>query len=173
MLRVPVRFAAVVGMRGQLLVVLLVSLPAMCGCGDGGVARYPVSGAVHVDGQPAAGAIVVFCPVETSPEADRLRPAGRADATGVFRLTTIEPDDGAPAGAYKVLVQWPEGAEAAASAGGPNRMPAAAVDRGGRGGPRPADRLQGKYYNLESTPLTAQVAKQANELPPFELTSNQ
>lgn len=160
-------------MRSQMLVVLLVSLPAVLGCDDGRVARYPVSGTVLVDGQPAAGAIVIFCPVETSPEAERLRPAGRTDATGKFKLTTIDPNDGAPAGKYKVMVQWPEGAEAAAGAGGPSGLPAAAVDRGGRGGPRPADRLQGKYYSLERTPLTATVEEQSNELPPFELTAKQ
>lgn len=168
---VSMRLSNTTTLRVVVTAFLLASLSTVFGCGDGRVARYPVFGAVHVDGQPAAGAIVVFCPTETSPEAERLRPAGRTDVAGNFKLTTIDPDDGAPAGTYKIMVQWPEGAEAAAGAGGPNGLPAAAVDRGGRGGPRPADRLQGKYYSLERTPLTASVEEQANELPPFELTS--
>jgi hypothetical protein len=31
------------------------------------------------------------------------------------------------------------------------------------------DRLKGKYYNLEATPLTATVEEGSNELAPFEL----
>ena len=137
------------------------SLFTLAGCDDGRIATYPVTGAVLVDGRPAEGAIVVFCPVDPSPELEHLRPAGKADSSGQFNLTTFEPADGAPAGAYKVLVKWP--------------APRSEPDDRQVGGPRRAasgpDRLRGKYYNLEQTPLSATIEEQSNELQPFQLES--
>ena len=92
---------------------LLVGWIAVSGCGDGQIARYPVKGTVIVDGQPAAGALVIFCPVEGGPpELMRERPYGRTDPQGIFELRTLEPGDGAPAGKYNIMVRWlPGGAE--------------------------------------------------------------
>jgi hypothetical protein len=145
------------GFPGIRQVWVLAGLLVLSGCADGRVARYPVSGTLNVDGQPAEGAIVIFCPVSTAPEADRLRPAGRTDASGKFDLTTIELGDGAPAGDYKVLVRWPE--------------KKADDGRRGRGGGDGPDRLQGKYFDLENATLTATVEEHTNQLPPFELKS--
>jgi hypothetical protein len=103
--------------------------------------------------------MVIFVPTSTDPQAERKRPFGIADAQGRFNLMTLEPGDGAPAGEYKVLVQWPA----------PNRQ-ANEQWSGGRERLGP-DRLQGRYFNLEKTTLTATVEEQANELPPFELRS--
>jgi hypothetical protein len=136
------------------LVVLLVG-----GCGDGKITRYPVSGTVLVNGQPAEGAQIVFCPVSPGPELENFRPAGFTDSAGKFSLTTIDSTDGAPAGQYKVLVKWL--AQSASTDDG----------RGGRGGPRGPDRLKGKYYNLDTTPLSATIEEKANDLPPFELSA--
>ena len=79
----------------------------IAGCGDGRIATYEVNGQVNVNGRPAEGAIVIFCPVDPPAEVEHLRPAGMANASGQFTLTTFEPSDGAPAGQYKVLVKWP------------------------------------------------------------------
>jgi hypothetical protein len=137
----------------------LAGVLAVTGCGDGKIARYPVSGSVQVDGRPAEGAIVVFCPVDAGAELKDLRPSGLADAQGVFQLMTIQPSDGAPAGKYKIIVKWPA----------PPRP--GAEDRDGRG-PKPGpDRLKGKYYDLDRSPLTATVEKKSNQLAPFELTT--
>jgi len=135
---------------------VLVGLLLVAGCGDGKIARYPVQGTVTVDGSPAAGAIVIFCPIEGGPELEKLRPMGTTDAAGAFRLMSITPNDGAPAGQYKVIVKWPAQVSAAA-------------DREGRGGNIGPDRLRGKYYNLDTTPLSADVEAKSNELAPFEL----
>ena len=43
-------------------------LSTLAGCGDGKIRTYPVTGTVLVDGQPADGAMVIFCPVEGSEE---------------------------------------------------------------------------------------------------------
>src|SRR5689334_8436765 len=83
---------------------------AVAGCGgDGKVARSPVHGSVNVDGKPAFGVMVMFCPVDASPEVQKLRPTGFTDAEGKFQLISISANDGAPPGHYKVIMQWPSG----------------------------------------------------------------
>ena len=140
-------------------VVAVFALASTSGCSDGKIARYPVTGVVKVDGQPADGAMIFFCPVNPGPEVEHLRPSGKADASGNFTLTTIDVADGAPAGQYKVLIQWPK------------PMPIVDDGRDGRGAKMGPDRLKNKYYNLETTPLSATVEEKSNELPPFELTT--
>jgi hypothetical protein len=139
--------------------ICLVAITSLAGCGDGRIARYPVTGKVLVDGKPAPGAMVIFCPIEGSDELMRERPIGFAGPDGTFQLTTFVTNDGAPAGDYKVIARWP--------ANSPSQRP---VDPGVRGR-IPPDRLRGKYFNLDRTPLTATVIEGDNELPPFELTS--
>jgi hypothetical protein len=141
-------------LAASLLTVLLV----VSGCWDGRIPTYPVTGTVLVDGRPAEGAIVIFVPNSTSEAAERERPFGIADAQGRFNLMTFDPGDGAPAGEYKVLIQWPAPVSAEAARGG------------GRAAVGP-DRLRGKYFNLDKTTLAATVQEQANELSPFELQS--
>jgi hypothetical protein len=136
----------------------LVGVLWLAGCSDGKIKRYPVQGSVQVDGKAATGAIVVFCPIGGGPELEKLRPMGTTDTAGVFKLMSIEPDDGAPAGEYKVLVKWP---------GQVSRD----ADREGRGGGIGPDQLRGKYYNLDITPLTATIESKSNELAPFQLKS--
>jgi hypothetical protein len=132
-------------------------LLTLAGCG-GRIPLYPVTGKILVDGKPAPGAMVIFCPISGSDEFMRERPIGFADADGTFRLTTFVLDDGAPAGEYKVIARW-----------APNN-PTSQNEDPGRAR-RPPDRLKGKYFNLEKTPLTATITKGTNELPPLELSS--
>ncbi|HVT27173.1 MAG TPA: hypothetical protein VHE81_04075 [Lacipirellulaceae bacterium] len=136
-------------------------LPLILGCGDGKIARYPVRGKILVDGRPAEGAMVIFCPVGGSPEFQHERPFGVADAEGKFELRTFQPGDGAPAGEYKVMARWLAPKSRAA-------VQSADQDRGAGGSP---DILGGRYFNPNTTPLTAKVEKQSNELAPFELKS--
>lgn len=136
----------------------LLAAVSLSGCGDGIIKRYPVVGHVTVDGNPAEGALVIFCPFNSGPELANFRPAGVADASGAFKLTTVEPGDGAPAGNYKVLVKWCPTL--------PNQEDA---ERGGRGGAKGPDRLKGKYYNLDTTPLNVTIEKKSNELAPLDL----
>jgi hypothetical protein len=138
------------------LLVLCVS-----GCGDGKVRRHPVVGTVTVDGQPADGATVVFCPVNGSPEVMRERPFSQTDTNGRYELRTLEPGDGAPAGDYKVTIRWLSGMNP--------QSPEVDRDRGGGG--RAVDRLGNRYWDPEKTPLTAKVESGKNEIPPFELST--
>jgi hypothetical protein len=121
----------------------------LAGCSDGKIARYPVSGIVTVDGHPAEGATVVFCPVNGSPEAMKQRPFSQTDANGKYELKTFQPGDGAPAGDYKVTIRW--------------------LAFSNQGGP-PPDRLGNRYWDPEKTPLTAKVVKGSNDLP-FQLST--
>jgi hypothetical protein len=133
-------------------------LATLAGCGDGKIRRYPVTGTVLVDGKPAEGAIVIFCPVNATGELENLRPFGKADASGTFQLTTVDVNDGAPAGDYKIIAQWPA-------------PPPQGEVRDGRPPTKGPDRLKGKYYDLDSTPLSAKVEERSNTLPPFDLKS--
>lgn len=127
----------------------------VAGCGDGKIGRYPVNGSVNVDGKPAAGAVVFFCPVGGPPELQKMRPMGIAGSDGKFQLTSIDKADGAPAGQYKVVMMWPAAA-------------APAQDGSVQMGP---DRLRNRYMNPEKSQFTVEVTTGTNEVPPFELKS--
>jgi hypothetical protein len=135
---------------------LLAGLIAASGCGDGKIPRYPVHGSVNIDGRPADGAMVIFCPVGGSEAVQKTRPFGFTGPDGKFELTTLNKADGSPTGEYKVLIQWPANAQEEATAG-----------RRTLG----ADRLNGRYMNLQKTQLTATIKDGPTDLPPFELKS--
>ena len=65
----------------------------------------PVTGKVLVNGQPAAGANVMFFPEGATKNA--VPSTGRAGADGTFTLVTGG-KPGAPAGKYIVTVTWPD-----------------------------------------------------------------
>jgi hypothetical protein len=73
------------------------------GCGPAGNAvgppLHPVSGTVKLNGQPVAGADVVFQLKEDSRSS-----FGRTDANGQYSLTTRTGSDGAPEGDYVVAI---------------------------------------------------------------------
>ncbi len=145
------------GFGPPLHALLVLALLGLVGCGDGKISRYPINGSVNVDGKPAAGVMVIFCPVGGSPELQKMRPFGITDADGKFQLTLIEKADGAPAGQYKVLMQWTLKSDVPAQGGGVQMGP---------------DRLQGRYMNLEKSQFTVDVKAGTNDLPPFELKTH-
>jgi hypothetical protein len=104
-----------------------------------------VVGRLVEKGKPVANATVVFHPTNGSLT---VRPHGRTDEKGEFRLTTFEPRDGAPVGTYRVTVElW----QTLRPEGGPeNRLPA-------------------KYAKPESSGLNAEVSAQSSELPVIEI----
>lgn len=136
-----------------ILALASVGLLPLAGCGTGKLPLYQVSGTILVDSKPAAGAMVIFCPVEgsSSPELQKERPFGMTGPDGKFKLTTFLKDDGVPLGEYKVLVQWVNSAPAY-------------DERADR-----SDRLRGRYMNLATTPLAATVTEETVDLPPFDL----
>lgn len=72
------------------------------GCGSD--APVPVSGKVTVDGKPVGNAGVTF-----HPQDGKGRPAtGETAEDGTYKLTTLNPGDGALKGEYRVTLVWDE-----------------------------------------------------------------
>jgi len=130
------------------------ALALLVGCGgdSSGVAVHPVAGKVVVRGAPAAGAKVVFY---TTGLQDPRTPIPQATAgdDGAFQLTSYQPGDGAPAGEYRVTIEWPA-----------PLPPGVNPEMYG-----PQDRLGGRYATPDKSGLTATVSEGNNELPPFDL----
>jgi hypothetical protein len=93
----------------RVLPLALVPLIGAAGCGNG---LHPVRGKVTFDdGKPLARGIVVF----ESKEAERKVTArGEIQEDGTYELGTRQPGDGAPAGAYRVLIAPQEDIDAPA-----------------------------------------------------------
>ncbi len=121
-----------------------------CGPSDSRPTAYPVRGSVFLDGRPAPGARVILHSLDAG--ADGVRPHGRVEADGSFRLSTYRAFDGAPAGRYAVTVYW--------------RLPNPDDDE--EEGPQ---LLPGRYLSPVSSGLEAVVKPEANELGPFRLSS--
>jgi hypothetical protein len=131
-----------------------VAFLSACGKSDNRVKVYPVSGKVLVRGAPAEGARVVLYPVSQELKKPGMPiPDGMTDGSGVFKLRSFQPDDGAPEGEFKVGIIWFE----------PQRD-GTIVDS-----PSAKDRLGGKYSNPEKSNLTAKVEKGGGEIGPFDL----
>ena len=128
-------------------------LVLLTGCSSQ-TALHPVRGKVLVNGRPAQGAVVVFHPASTA-AADAPRPAARVEADGTFALSTFVPGDGAPAGDYVVAISWVA------------RPPATAALT--RANAPPIGKLDPTYADPRRTPLRAQIAAGANEIPTFTL----
>jgi hypothetical protein len=136
--------------------VIGLSFLSVYGCGkpSNRLTVYPVSGKVLVKGAPAGGARVVFYPVaEELKKPGMPIPEGTTDNAGAFKLRSYEPEDGAPAGEYKVCVIWFE-----------PQADGSIVDS-----PSAKDRLGFRYSNPQKSNLTAKVEEGGGELPPFEL----
>jgi len=109
----------------------------------------PTSGQVLVNGQPANAAMVVFYHQGDWGEKS-IVPQALTDDDGRFVLSTYTMQDGAPAGEYRVTVEWP-------------------TSLGKNPGP---DKLGGKYAKRETSGLTARIEKGNNVLPAFDLRAN-
>lgn len=119
-----------------------------CGGGDNRKPTYAVAGKVaDASGRPLANADVVFHPVDDGGDGT-LRPYGRTDETGTFRLTTYDGNDGAPAGQYRVSVQ---------------QWKTVSADGG------PTNQLPSKYANPDQSGLTATVNPGPTDLRPFQI----
>jgi hypothetical protein len=130
--------------RAVALVSGLLAVALAAGCGGGKPGPVPVKGVLKVDGQPVAGAVVVFQPRDPGGK----EAYGTTDASGAFKMTTDSPGDGALPGQYKVVIQPP--AEGGATPfDDPNRpaRPKAA------GGPKVPE----KFTRPDQSPLTQDV----------------
>jgi len=130
------------------LVLLLV------GCQGSGVELHPVRGQLLVDGQPAAGATVVFEPLDPwlEPEPRWEKPRGIVSADGHFELTTDPLGRGAAAGRYKPCAVW--------------------YDANARQSDQPRSRLPARYATAATSPWPEVVIRPGvNQLEPFQVVS--
>lgn len=82
------------------IVLTLVGMCMLAGCGKKGPRTYPVTGIVKfADGVPVAGGIIEFSCSDPKSTA-----TGRIDSEGRFRLSTNRDGDGAVAGQHSVVV---------------------------------------------------------------------
>lgn len=127
--------------------ILVLFLLIGCGKKQDRVAVYPVTGKVTFQGKPAANAFVAFHPAGGT-EGSRVPASGHVDDAGVYRLTTFESNDGAPAGEYIVTVIW-----------------TTLVDESESG----PDRLNGKFATPAKSSLRATVNTAPTEIPTIDL----
>lgn len=117
------------------------------GRGPERMAVHPLTGTLVFEGQPAAGAAIVLYPQDPSIS---VRPRASVNDDGTFAVTSYEPEDGAPAGNYKVTVEW--------------RRPVAGQVSGGDDLP-PPNVLPSAYAVPQTTPLKVSVKEGENEFP--------
>ena len=127
---------------------LWITLAAGCS-GTGGPECYPVRGQVLRDGKPLAEAQVCFHPLDSAlPGVPR--PQATTDEQGRFALTTLQTDDGAPAGKYRITVE--------------RRAPRKIGEELVRDGD---NELPARYAQAAMTPLEFAVQPGENEVPPL------
>lgn len=133
--------------RSSLGVALVVALLcAACGRGNRPPV-YPAKGKVLVNGQPEKGVAVSFYHSEGW-GGQTIVPHGLTDEKGEFVLTTFDPNDGAPAGQYKVTAVWPAWVNLKGTA---------------------PDQLNGNYADTKKSTLTAQIEPKPNVLTTLEI----
>jgi hypothetical protein len=99
-----------------LLVLPLVVLALGCG---GRLRMAPVSGVVHLDGQPLAGAHVNFQPIGARDRDPGPGSYGKTDGQGRYTLRLVQPDlPGAVVGEHRVSISLRGGEEATRSPDG-------------------------------------------------------
>jgi len=147
-------------MKRGIFCVLPLAVCLIAGCGSKGPTMAPVSGTVTLDGKELDGASVNFVPAEGG------RPAtGQTDASGKFKLTYINPSDGAPVGKYKVGVsKLAEGADRMADpskvAGGttpPGTQLSGPPIKGAAAAKPPKSLVPAKYLNPDTSGITVEV----------------
>ncbi len=136
---------------------LSATIPSCDSAASGQVPVHPARGRVLFQGKPLAGALVVFLadpkPADTMP-----RPVGKTDGDGRFKLHTYLGEDGAPAGKYRLSISLPKRSGEAGGLASKN------ADTGA-----PADPIGDRYFNAETSGLTAEVKPGDNELPEIDL----
>ena len=79
---------------------LVVATSLQSGCDNNPLGAIPIRGTVTYHGDPLKEGEVLYNPVESTGR----RARGKIQPDGTFRLTTLEKDDGAVPGEYKISV---------------------------------------------------------------------
>jgi 5-hydroxyisourate hydrolase-like protein (transthyretin family) len=136
----------------------MLALAALClvfsSCGEEQFRKetFPVTGEVHVDGQPAADLAVRCIDVKGLDKEHPTTSSAFTDQTGKFEISTYETADGVPAGDYVLTFQW----------GQWNRM---TMSYGG-------DKLDGRYADAKKSEVRFTVQQgQPTDLGRIDLTT--
>jgi hypothetical protein len=127
-----------------LLTAALALAATSCGSG-GGPPLHPAAGKMTLNGQPAAGATVVFMPANSGPT-----PSGVVGDDGRYELSTHPHGKGAPAGEYTVVV---------------TKFPPDAREQG-----NPKNLYPAKYADPATSGLKRTVAASGGDLDPIDLS---
>lgn len=160
-------------MKQSIANLLLIAVATSLGCSSGdqvpGVIK--VSGKVTLDQVPVEGATVTF-----QPEGQTRSASGITDKNGTYKLTTLNPGDGALPGKYKVLISKVEDTDPAHHMTGLEFTEM--ITSGKRPPPPPTGskkknvglvyHVPQKYMDAKTTDLTAEVDK-SNTTINFEL----
>jgi hypothetical protein len=128
----------------------VVAALAAAGCSKGPDV-FAVHGRVAYEGKPMDGALVIFRPSVS----ERTLVMARANANGEYTLATSGVQEGVSPGEYRVTITWEKFARPGTEEN-PN-TPGTGVDR-----------LNGKYADVNKTPLKATVEAKDNTIN-FEL----
>jgi tetratricopeptide (TPR) repeat protein len=114
---------------------------------------HPAQGQAFFEGKPIPNAVVLLDPTGSDlPKFPKPRAIVRED--GTFVLATYSKDDGAPAGEYKVAVQWSVKTDTRQEV---------------EGGSIAKNVLPVRYANPETSGLTVNIKQGANIIPPLQL----
>jgi hypothetical protein len=163
-------------LKATAIAALAWSCVACTGTADG---LSSVSGKILCNGQPAAGAVLVFhresggaaAPANVS----SVIPSAVASDDGSFTVETQPIGYGAAPGKYKVLVQWPEDSDTtgARSSSKTNIASVAGkkvtVTKRNKLDPVAPDRLKGRYMDSSKPQFHAEVKAGSTDLGTFEL----
>lgn len=140
------------------------SVLLLSSCGKSYEPCYPVSGTITYNGQPLQGATILFYPQGGAAKEKKLFPIATSDQSGNFAVRTYEKEnpDGAPVGEYKVCVYYPPGGTNTVDRAG-DPVEAGPTSANTRQGKRLSDYIKKNYYNINTTPLTANVAPGSNQ----------
>lgn len=138
---------------------LLIPLLQFVGCTNRTPGRfevYPVEGNVAVEGKPARGVWLNLHPLNDHLISGHVFPRTRTDASGFFRFTTYESNDGIPLGDYLVTATWQP-----VSSSDPENAHPDELD---------FEHLAHEFTDPERTPLRITVRPGSNHLGTLELS---
>jgi hypothetical protein len=136
--------------RAGVILAFFLGISGLPGCGDKRKPVFPVRGQVLVDGRPAENAIIIFHSLDPPGSSREPRPRAVIGPDGRFEVTTYEPNDGAPAGNYRISVIW-KTKSLVGDSDEKNLLPV-------------------RYMSPRTSGLSATVEEGPNDLPPFQLT---
>ena len=130
-------------------IVVLCLVCTSCSGKDDRKRVYPVTGQVFYKGRHTPKALVVFHPLNDS-DGRAVRAYGYVGEDGRFTLTTYNAHDGAPAGSYRITVEWRLPNPQNEDEEGPNLLPT-------------------RFHSVATSGLRAEIREGPCELAPFRL----